>query len=497
MKNAAHFIVAFLIAMVGLGARTLAAEAAPAKDPSKITHSFLATGGKTYIVEYVEPKAEANSNGSVRKPTKPREDVLFDDFEKPGYVGWVAKGTAFGEGPIVQAKMPSYQGDVKSQGKRLVNTHNTRQSEEVGGGDAHTGTLTSKSFTIDRRYVRFLVGGGAHKDKTCINLYVDGKVVKTATGKNNNLMGPAEFDVKEFAGKQAYFRIVDEVTGRWGNIGVDHIVFTDSPLNAAAKEKAGYQITWVYPLPTRDGWVLPNGRILLAIGKCSEYPKGGAIEIDREGTKYWEFKGTQSEVDTVQKTHDGNYLVTVAGPNPMLYEFSQAGARRMMFGLPSQKKNHHMQQRMSRKLANGNYLTPHLFDKKIIEYKPGKGQVRVFHTPHWPFTAIRLSNGNTLTTCTYGRTAIEFDKEGDIVWQVKGDELEGTDLNDACGAQRLPNGNTIICDYAAGSKGGPKLIEVTRDKKVVWTYNNAFRHGIHHVHVFKTNGKELEGTPLR
>ena len=181
----------------------------------------------------------------------------------------------------------------------------------------------------------------------------------------------------------------------------------------------------------------------------------------------------------------------------MLYEFAPSGARRMMIGLSSQRKNHHMQQRMSRRLANGNYLVPHLFDKKIIEYAPKQGIVRTIHTPHWPFTAIRLDNGNTLTTCTYGRTAIEYDKDGKVVWQVKGDDLEGTDLNDACGAQRLPNGNTIICDYAAGRKGGPKLIEVTPDKKVVWTYNNNYRQGIHHVHVFKTNGKLHEGRPLR
>ena len=45
-------------------------------------------------------------------------------------------------------------------------------------------------------------------------------------------------------------------------------------------------------------------------------------------------------------------------------------------------------------------------------------------------------------------------------------------LNDCCGVQRLPNGNTIVCDYGAGGKGGPKMIEVTREKKVVWSFKD-------------------------
>ena len=43
-----------------------------------------------------------------------------------------------------------------------------------------------------------------------------------------------------------------------------------------------------------------------------------------------------------------------------------------------------------------------------------------------------------------------------------------------CGIHRLPNGNTLLCNYLGHGQLGkaPNLIEITPDKKVVWTYGN-------------------------
>ncbi len=166
-------------------------------------------------------------------PEKQREtkraDILYEDFEKETYEGWTATGTAFGSGPIEKARMPAYQGDTGGQGKRLVNSHNTRQGEDVTGGDAHVGDLTSKIFTIERDYFTFLIGGGAHPKTTCINLLVEDRVALSATGKNDNRMQPHSFDVRPWAGKMARLQIVDHQKGSWGNIGIDDIVFSDQP----------------------------------------------------------------------------------------------------------------------------------------------------------------------------------------------------------------------------------------------------------------------------
>ena len=59
---------------------------------------------------------------------------------------------------------------------------------------------------------------------------VDGEIVRTATGKGSNTMEPANFDVQPWQGRQARLEIVDAESGSWGNIGVDHIVFTDEGL---------------------------------------------------------------------------------------------------------------------------------------------------------------------------------------------------------------------------------------------------------------------------
>ena len=165
----------------------------------------------------------------------PRPDVLFEDFEKPTYEGWTATGTAFGDGPVEKSKMPQYQGDVGAHGNRLVNSHNVRHGEDVGGGDAHTGTLTSKKFTIERGFINLLVGGGSHAGRTCVNVLVEGKAVRSVTGRNDNRMMPQSIDVRRFDGREAEIQIVDAEKGPWGNIGVDWIVLSDTPRSIAAE----------------------------------------------------------------------------------------------------------------------------------------------------------------------------------------------------------------------------------------------------------------------
>jgi len=175
---------------------------------------------------FLECRAEATPE--TTRPAK-RQDIVFEDFQKETYEGWTVTGTAFGSGPVEKDKMPTYQGDVGAKGKRLVNSHASGPGKNVTEKDSATGTLTSKPFAIERDYITFLIGGGAHKDKTCINLLVDDKVVLSATGKNDNRMEPHSFDVHRWAGKTAKLQIVDNEKGPWGNIGIDDIVFSDEP----------------------------------------------------------------------------------------------------------------------------------------------------------------------------------------------------------------------------------------------------------------------------
>lgn len=265
------------------------------------------------------------------------------------------------------------------------------------------------------------------------------------------------------------------------------------------------RIAWQYPASTREGWVLANGNVLLVVSKGGAYPGGAAIEVTRDNKIVWEYKGTQEELNSVQKTADDTYVVTEAGKSPRLLEIDSAGKVVVSFALQCQNSNAHMETRMARKLADGTYLVPHLLDFAVKQYDRSGKVLAVIDTTvpgdaghkveSWPFTAIRLANGNTLVGLTHSNTVAEFDPTGKRVWELTNEQAGGI-IRDACGVQRLPNGNTIVNSYAAGANQ-PKIFEVTPDKKVVWTYAPPEGGGIHHMQIIDTNGVALPGPALR
>jgi hypothetical protein len=261
------------------------------------------------------------------------------------------------------------------------------------------------------------------------------------------------------------------------------------------------EVLWKYPAATRDGWVLPNGNLLLTLSKSKDYPGGAVVELTRDNKVLFEYKGTQAEVNTSQLLENGNIMLTEAGANPRLLEVDRSGKVVVEFPLQCQNTNAHMESRMARKLPNGNYLVPQLLDKVVREYSPKGEIVWEFKAPEtpkdsWPFTAIRIPNGNTIVTLTHGNSVAEVDPAGKIVWQVTNDDLPGAPLKDPCGAQWLPNGNVVVASYAA--KGDAlKLIEINRNKELVWSVQNGQPGGIHEFQILDTNGKPLEGTLYR
>ena len=125
------------------------------------------------------------------------------------------------------------------------------------------------------------------------------------------------------------------------------------------------KVTWKYPFNTRDGFVLPGGDLLLAVSKNKQFPGGAAVELTPDNKVVWEYKGTQSEVNTVQAVGDGRYVLTEAGNKPRVLEIDRDGKILVEVPIQAQTSNHHLQTRMSRKLKNGNYLVPQLLDKVV------------------------------------------------------------------------------------------------------------------------------------
>ncbi len=181
-----------------------------------------------------------HSAGEVETSGTPRPNIVFADFESETYGEWKVEGTAFGPGPTQLSQMPAYQGNIKGKGNRVVNSHNVRNGEDVAKGDAHTGKLVSPDFKIERNFISFLIGGGNHPGKTCINLIVGERIVRTATGKNSNAMAPHIWDVRDLLGVMARIEVIDAEAGPWGNIGIDDITFTDSPAVAPLSEERDF-----------------------------------------------------------------------------------------------------------------------------------------------------------------------------------------------------------------------------------------------------------------
>lgn len=192
-------------------------------------------------------------------------DVVFADFESDDYGQWRTSGSAFGSGPA-RGTLPGQMPVGGFQGQRLVNS--------FSGGDGPTGRLTSPEFKIERRYLSFLIGGGGYEKQTCINLLVDDKVVRSATGANtlsggSEQLEPAAWDVHNLQGRTARLEIVDEASGGWGHINVDQIVFTDQRPTGLAKparlELTAQKRFLLFPVrnggPKRNVTVSANGKI--------------------------------------------------------------------------------------------------------------------------------------------------------------------------------------------------------------------------------------------
>jgi hypothetical protein len=172
----------------------------------------------------------------VESQEEPREEVVFEDFESD-LGNWTAEGDAFEGNPRPNFHHQPLQGH---RGRGLADSFRNggKPNASAGESDRATGKLVSRPFTIERNAIRFLIGGGNHDKKTCINLVVDGKVVQSATGKNSETLTAKVFQVSHLQGMKAHLEIVDSHTGSWGHVLVDQIVFTDSThVQAAALDE--------------------------------------------------------------------------------------------------------------------------------------------------------------------------------------------------------------------------------------------------------------------
>lgn len=153
------------------------------------------------------------------------EGKVLADFET-GYGDWKIEGEAFGKEPP-RGTLPNQQPVSGFKGERLVNSYRE--------GDGTQGTLTSPPFEITAKHISFLIGGGAHEE-TRVDLRVEGKVVRTARGHERERLAWQSWDVSELRGEKAEIQVVDQHSGGWGHISLDHMILVEEPARPASED---------------------------------------------------------------------------------------------------------------------------------------------------------------------------------------------------------------------------------------------------------------------
>jgi fructan beta-fructosidase len=159
--------------------------------------------------------------GELSYQQQPLPGAMLFNFER-GIDDWIIEGDAFVETPLFA------QNIMGKEGQWIASSAHNRIASK--------GKITSPEFTINKKYLNFLIGGGYYPADEAVNLLVDGKTVRSCTGNDRpSTMSPAGWDVSEYYGKKAKIEIVDNITQGMsmsdkGYIYLDAIMLSDKPV---------------------------------------------------------------------------------------------------------------------------------------------------------------------------------------------------------------------------------------------------------------------------
>jgi hypothetical protein len=230
------------------------------------------------------------------------------------------------------------------------------------------------------------------------------------------------------------------------------------------------KIEWEYAVTgeANDAWMLPGGHVLFAF-------KTGCREVTPAKETVWEFKAAAgAETHSCQPIENGAYLVGESRDDGTSFLYEIDAAHKVLRTIPLKLgSGSHSQFRQVRKTPQGTYLTVQQRGGGHAQEWDATGKLlRTF--PCGSFVAIRLPDGNTLIACGDDHRFIEVDPHDQIVWQLNETELPGNRIGFAAGMQRLPDGDTVLCNWAghSGLHAQPQVIQLTRDKKIVWSVSD-------------------------
>lgn len=174
---------------------------------------------------------DSTSYNYLHKATGLKGEV-FANFEN-GFQNWSTEGEAFGVNPI-NASLPEQM--------RVSGFINQYFISSYHGGDDAKGTLVSPEFTINNNFINFLCSGGNKPVLLETRLYINDKLTYYTTGNNSEQFVWKSWDLSAYKGQKAYIKIVDNATGGWGHINVDHFIFSDQSMGTNAEH--AYWADW-------------------------------------------------------------------------------------------------------------------------------------------------------------------------------------------------------------------------------------------------------------
>jgi|HubBroStandDraft_5_1064220.scaffolds.fasta_scaffold09136_2 outer membrane protein assembly factor BamB len=211
---------------------------------------------------------------------------------------------------------------------------------------------------------------------------------------------------------------------------------------------------------------LPNGNLVYAYGGKPT----GVVEIDARNQTVWNYVSHCPQVLGCERLANGNTLVAEQGPCQVV-EVDNGGKVVHVTKLFTNQAAYHLQVRNIHRLENGDILAAHEGDGAIREYSPS-GQIV------WQYTGVentgdarRLTNGNTLIGGGTQKRLIEVSPDGKIVWEFTAADAPQLNIVWVSSIQILKNGNYLVGNFLRNHEGhGAHAFEITRDKKVVWTF---------------------------
>jgi Mala s 1-like protein len=290
------------------------------------------------------------------------------------------------------------------------------------------------------------------------------KVLPLFTAPNVPAMGPAEIEAPPIKNPKP------PATGLPGKGMAQHpMMYVGEGYNKILLVDKG-KIIWTYSTGPGweydDVWMLSNGNVLFSrMQYVAEVTPGKQV--------VWRYDAPPgTEIHTCQPIGLDKVLLVENGLPPHLKVINiKTNVAEMDHVLlaPSltDRKTVHAQFRRIRYTAQGTYLVPFLEMHKVVEYDKDFNEIWSYDVPS-PWAAVRLKNGNTLITDEHDVKTLEVTPEKKVVWEITPAELpDKYRYGNSQSATRLANGDTILCSRG-GSAQGPQLVEVTRDKKVVW-----------------------------